>query len=111
MSWQMDSCPQQNCYGDPIVHTASFRLALTTCREAVSDGEKEEQAANAELQGIEGGMRDVRGRVEQRRTEASSLSSQGAVVKALLAAKASGDIPGIHGRLGVSEMHGASHCA
>ena len=69
-------------------------------RAAVSTGEHEEAAASAELQGMEGSLRDVRGQVEQRRAEAASQNSQGAVVKALLAAKASGQIPGIHGRLG-----------
>ena len=49
---------------------------------------------------LEGSLREVRGRVEQRRGEMSQQSSQGAVVKALLAAKASGQISGIHGRLG-----------
>ena len=43
----------------------------------------------------------VRGRAAQRRSEAAAQSSQGGVVKALLAARASGEIAGIHGRLGV----------
>ena len=42
----------------------------------------------------------VRGRAAQRRSEAAAQSSQGGVVKALLAARASGEIAGIHGRLG-----------
>lgn len=42
----------------------------------------------------------VRGTVEQRRATANMQSSAGAVVKALLAAKASGDLPGVYGRLG-----------
>ena len=37
----------------------------------------------------------------QRKADAAAHSSQGAVVQALLAVKASGDIPGIHGRLGM----------
>lgn len=36
----------------------------------------------------------------QRRADASAQNSQSEVVQALLAAKAAGDIPGIHGRLG-----------
>lgn len=38
--------------------------------------------------------------MEQRRATANSQSTAGAVVKALLAAKAAGELPGIHGRLG-----------
>ena len=77
-------------------------------RAAVSTGEHEEAAASAELQGVEGSLRDVRGQVEQRRAEAASQNSQGAVVKALLAAKGSGQIPGIHGRLGMSFLTASS---
>ena len=43
----------------------------------------------------------VRGRAAQRRSDAAAQSSQGGVVKALLAVRASGEIAGIHGRLGV----------
>lgn len=34
------------------------------------------------------------------KADSSSAASQSAVVKALLAARASGDIPGVYGRLG-----------
>lgn len=44
----------------------------------------------------------MRGRLEQRRQDTSSQKSQGAVTQALLEAKASGQIPGIFGRLGDS---------
>lgn len=71
-------------------------------RTSVSNGEAEEAAASAELQTMEASLRDVRGHAEQRRAEAASQNSQGAVVKALLAAKASGQISGIHGRLGAA---------
>lgn len=75
---------------------------MTIHRTSVSCGEKEEAAASAELQTVEASLRDVRGQAEQRRAEAASQNSQGAVVKALLAAKASGQISGIHGRLGMA---------
>jgi hypothetical protein len=52
------------------------------------------------VQRLEAGLREVRGKLEQRRQDTSSQKSQGAVAQALMAAKASGDIPGIHGRLG-----------
>lgn len=52
------------------------------------------------MEGLEGQLREVRGRVEQRRAETSSQASQGAVVKALMEARRRGEIEGIHGRLG-----------
>lgn len=45
-------------------------------------------------------LREVRGTLAQRKAESSAQSSQSAVVRALLAAKSQGQIPGIHGRLG-----------
>ncbi len=49
---------------------------------------------------LEGALREVRGRVEQRRGDLSSQQTQGAVVKALLQARDRGEIEGIYGRLG-----------
>ncbi len=43
----------------------------------------------------------MRGALAQRRADAAAHSSRGAVAQALLAAKALGEIPGIHGRLGM----------
>ncbi len=40
------------------------------------------------------------GRVEQRRGEAGSRRSAGAIVDALMAARQAGSLPGVHGRLG-----------
>ena len=54
------------------------------------------------MQRLEAGLREVRGRLEQRRQDTSSQKSQGAVTQALMEAKASGQIPGIFGRLGES---------
>jgi len=45
-------------------------------------------------------MREVRGAVEEKKAAMRSEQSHGALLTALLAAKASGAIPGIHGRLG-----------
>ena len=52
------------------------------------------------MAGLEAALREVRGRVEQRRADITSQTSQGAVVKALMEARRRGDIGGIHGRLG-----------
>ena len=52
------------------------------------------------MAGLEAALREVRGRVEQRRADITSQTSQGAVVKALMEARRRGDIDGIHGRLG-----------
>ena len=49
---------------------------------------------------LEGALREVRGRVEQRRGDLSSQQTQGAVAKALLQARDRGEIEGIYGRLG-----------
>ncbi len=46
----------------------------------------------------------MRGQAAQRRSEAAAQSSQGGVVKALLAARAAGEIDSIHGRLGALRM-------
>ncbi|GAB4818756.1 hypothetical protein N2152v2_005802 [Parachlorella kessleri] len=59
-----------------------------------------ETAAQAEVSRLEGALREVRGRVEQRRGDLSSQQTQGAVVKALLQARDRGEIEGIYGRLG-----------
>lgn len=45
-------------------------------------------------------MREARARLEERRHAVDSERSQGALMKGLMKAKASGEIPGIFGRLG-----------
>lgn len=52
------------------------------------------------MEQLSAAVQEVRGRVEQRRADSQAQTSQGAVVKALMAAKSSRDIPGILGRLG-----------
>lgn len=52
------------------------------------------------MQQLESALREVRGRVEQRRADINSQTSQGAVVKALMEARQRGEIDGIYGRLG-----------
>lgn len=69
------------------------REAASKAREAEMSGKEAEKA--------EAALREVRGRAEQRRAEATARTSQSAVVAALLAAKSQGQIVGIHGRLGV----------
>ena len=45
-------------------------------------------------------LQEVRGTVQQRRADSQAQTSQGDIIKALMAAKAKGEIPGILGRLG-----------
>lgn len=52
------------------------------------------------MEKLNAAVQDVRGRVEQRRADSQAQTSQGAVAKALMAAKSSKEIPGILGRLG-----------
>lgn len=59
-----------------------------------------EQVAAENVKKLEISTREVRGRAENRRADASQRASASAVVSALLDAKSSGSIPGIYGRLG-----------
>ena len=68
-------------------------------RSAAGALQQEEAAAAAELEQVSKALQDVRGRVEQRRADSQAQTSQGIVVKALMAAKSSKEIPGILGRL------------
>ncbi len=74
-------------------------------REEARRARQTAEGAASELQRLEAGLQEVRGRLEQRRQDTSSQKSQGAVSQALMAAKASGEIPGIYGRLGESLVH------
>lgn len=64
--------------------------------------QQEEAAAAAQVDKLSQALQDVRGKVQQRRADSQAQTSQGAVVKALLAAKSSKEIPGILGRLGLT---------
>ncbi|KAK9829009.1 hypothetical protein WJX72_003379 [[Myrmecia] bisecta] len=77
-----------------------MEAAVEKHRAEVAAARQQQAEASGEVERLEGALREVRGKVEQRRADASAQSSQGAVVKALLAAKAAGQLPGIHGRLG-----------
>ena len=66
----------------------------------MGSAQQQEAAAASQLEQVIKALQEVRGRVEQRRADSQAQTSQGAVVKALLAAKASKEIPGILGRLG-----------
>ncbi len=72
---------------------ASQRAAAAAAHADVAAARAAEAAARATLQAS-------RGRLEERRAAATEHTSRGALLKALLAAKASGAIPGIVGRLG-----------
>lgn len=61
------------------------------------------------MEKLNAAVQDVRGRVEQRRADSQAQTSQGAVAKALMAAKSSKEIPGILGRLG-KEIKQQSMC-
>ena len=58
------------------------------------------EAATVEVQRLSTALQEVRGHAEQRRADVAAQSSQGAVVRALMAAKSAGSLPGIYGRLG-----------
>lgn len=49
---------------------------------------------------LEGSLRELRARCGALRAESTSQQNAGAVVRALLEAKKSGQIPGVYGRLG-----------
>lgn len=70
------------------------------CRRQAEKARQAEATAAARVQQLEAALREVRGRVEQRRADISSQASQGAVVKALMEARQRGEIEGIYGRLG-----------
>lgn len=75
-------------------------IRLAVYRQEVGKAQHQEAAATSQLEHVNKALQEVRGRVEQRRADSQAQTSQGAVVKALLAAKASKEIPGILGRLG-----------
>ena len=70
------------------------------CRQEAEECRKAAAAAGQEAEALQAALREVRGVLAQRKADASARSSQSAVVQALLAARSSGEIPGIHGRLG-----------
>lgn len=76
-------------------------------RKERQEAQAEMGQAEASMQGLEASLREVRGRLHQKKAELDAQASQGAVVKTLMAAKASGQIPGIYGRLGKLQL---SHC-
>ncbi|KAL0027544.1 hypothetical protein WJX77_009918 [Trebouxia sp. C0004] len=69
-------------------------------RQAVGAVQQEEANAASQVEKLNQALQDVRGKVQQRRADSQAQTSQGAVVKALMAAKSSKEIPGILGRLG-----------
>jgi len=73
----------------------------------VGAAQQEEAGAGAEVEVLNKALQDVRGKVQQRRADSQAQTSQGAVVKALMAAKSCKEIPGILGRLGAEH---SAHC-
>jgi len=72
---------------------AAGKAAAAAARAAEAAARAADEAASAKLGGS-------RGRLEERRSGAAEASGRSSLLKALLAAKASGAIPGILGRLG-----------
>ena len=84
---------------------ASITPQSPGCRSHLRSGEAElaqeqQTAASAKAERLQASVADIRGRVEQRRGEAGSQRSAGAIVDALMAARQAGTLPGVHGRLG-----------
>ncbi len=77
-----------------------FFHILVQCRQAVSAAQQEEAGAASQVEKLNQALQDVRGKVQQRRADSQAQTSQGTLVKALMAAKSSKEIPGILGRLG-----------
>ena len=70
------------------------------CRLEAEESRKAEAASNAEVAKLEGAVREVRGKLEQKRSESQNQRSKTAVIQALMQAKQAGQIRGIYGRLG-----------
>ena len=75
---------------------------MPCCRHQAVVAKEAETRAAVLVEQLEAALREVRGRVEQRRADVNSQTSQGAVVKALMEARQHNKIDGIHGRLGES---------
>ncbi len=85
----------------PLVHKSDDDFNIVVCcRQAVGAAQQEGAGAASQVEKLNQALQDVRGKVQQRRADSQAQTSQGAVVKALMAAKSSKEIPGILGRLG-----------
>ncbi|WIA08081.1 hypothetical protein OEZ85_007544 [Tetradesmus obliquus] len=69
-------------------------------RGAAEQAKQQLEVCSQQEQQLEGQLRRLRTTCAGLKADSSSAASQSAVVKALLAARASGDIPGVYGRLG-----------
>jgi len=79
---------------------AGMRTELEHKQQEVQGHAEKESHWKHRVADLEESLREVRGRVEHRRAAVSADASRGAVVKALLKAKADGQISGVYGRLG-----------
>ena len=84
----------------PADHPDPLSCASNSCSGEAELAQQQQTAASAEAERLQAAVADVRGRVEQRRGEAGSRRSAGAIVDALVAAREAGTLPGVHGRLG-----------
>lgn len=90
---------------DALVETKSEEIAdaestLESERERATERREAEAAAREQEQKANETTREIRGRLEQRRSAADQERSRGVIVQALMAAKAKGKIKGVLGRLG-----------
>ena len=79
---------------------ADMDAQLSKLRSLAEKAAAREAAMSSEVERLESSTRDVRGRAEQRRADASLRASASAVVTALMEARSAGAIEGIYGRLG-----------
>ena len=79
---------------------ADMEAQLSKLRSQAEKAAAREATLAQQVQELEASTRDVRGKAEQRRADASQRASASAVVSALLEASRTGAIEGIHGRLG-----------
>jgi hypothetical protein len=73
-------------------------------RAAAQAAAQEVEAATAEEARLSALLRETRGRLMERRSASVAEANQNSVVRALMAAQASGKISGIHGRLGAQQQ-------
>ena len=90
---------------DVLVATKSEEIAdaestLESERERATERREAEAAAREQEQKANETTREIRGRLEQRRSAADQERSKGVIVQALMAAKTKGKIKGVLGRLG-----------
>lgn len=74
--------------------------ACAACRQAAEQARQQLAASSQQEQQLAEQVRRVRTTCAGLKAESNSAASANAVVKALMEARASGEIPGVYGRLG-----------